>query len=114
MKTLRPRLTPPAPRIKTARAIRDKRYSPDKTVRSWYSSSRWLKLRDAVLLRDDYICQRTGVILSGDYPAPDSPVVDHIIPHRGDEKLFWDPANLQAVSKEYHDGVKRSLEQFGR
>src|ERR1700692_4646638 len=26
-------------------------------------------------------------------------VVDHIIPHRGDMKLFWDPANWQGLTK---------------
>jgi len=30
-------------------------------------------------------------------------VVDHIIPHRGDEKLFWDRDNWQALCKRCHD-----------
>lgn len=30
-------------------------------------------------------------------------VVDHIIPHKGDMKLFWDRNNWQAMSKECHD-----------
>lgn len=30
-------------------------------------------------------------------------VVDHIIPHRGDEKLFWDQSNWQALCKRCHD-----------
>ena len=30
-------------------------------------------------------------------------VVDHIIPHRGDEKLFWDRSNWQPLCKEHHD-----------
>lgn len=30
-------------------------------------------------------------------------VVDHIIPHRGDEKLFWDRENWQALCKSCHD-----------
>lgn len=30
-------------------------------------------------------------------------VVDHIIPHRGDKKLFWDENNWQAMSKPCHD-----------
>ena len=54
-------------------------------------------------LRDGFVCQATGVRLGGEFPAADSPVVDHIEPHRGDEDLFWDPTNLQSVSKEYHD-----------
>ena len=30
-------------------------------------------------------------------------VVDHIVPHRGDQKLFWDRGNWQALCKSCHD-----------
>ena len=30
-------------------------------------------------------------------------VVDHIIPHRGDEKLFWSEQNWQPLCKPCHD-----------
>ncbi len=30
-------------------------------------------------------------------------VVDHITPHRGDKKLFWDENNWQALCKHHHD-----------
>ena len=30
-------------------------------------------------------------------------VVDHIEPHRGDPKLFWDEGNWQALCKQCHD-----------
>ena len=30
-------------------------------------------------------------------------VVDHIVPHRGDKKLFWDEDNWQALCKSCHD-----------
>ena len=30
-------------------------------------------------------------------------VVDHITPHRGNKKLFWDPENWQALCKPCHD-----------
>ena len=30
-------------------------------------------------------------------------VVDHIIPHRGDKKLFWDQSNWQSLCKKHHD-----------
>ena len=29
-------------------------------------------------------------------------VVDHIIPHRGDEALFWDRSNWQALCHRHH------------
>lgn len=37
-------------------------------------------------------------------------VVDHIIPHRGDKKLFWDPGNWQALSDDVHNTIKKVLE----
>ncbi len=52
----------------------------------------------------------TGTLLVGKYPAPNSPVVDHIRRHGGDPELFWDPSNLQALSKEYHDREKQRQE----
>jgi 5-methylcytosine-specific restriction protein A len=98
------------PRLLSPREIRDTRYSADATVRSWYKSARWQALRLEVLVRDLYTCRQTGVLLTGKHPAPNSPVVDHVVPHRGDERLFWDIDNLQAVSKAYHDSDKRKME----
>ena len=103
LRTLKPRLSRLLPRLSTPREIRDTRYSPDATVRGWYKSARWQALRQQVLQRDLYTCQHTGVILTGKAPAPDSPIVHHKVPHKGDEQLFWDINNLEAVSKEWHD-----------
>lgn len=36
-------------------------------------------------------------------------VVDHIIPHRGDQKLFWDRGNWQPLC-EHHHNVKTMTE----
>ena len=38
-------------------------------------------------------------------------VVDHIIPHRGDQALFWDRTNWQALCKAHHD-AKTARETF--
>lgn len=78
--------------------------------RKWYQSTRWQKLRLEVFARDGYICQQTGAILNQKEPAPFSPVCDHIEPHRGDPARFWDPHNLQTVSKRWHDSVKQAQE----
>ena len=87
----------------------------DKGRRSkdWLNTARWQRLRMKVLERDQFICRQTGVMLIGEYPAPNSPVVDHIKPHRGNPDLFWDEENLQSVSKEWHDAEKQSLERRG-
>lgn len=38
-------------------------------------------------------------------------VVDHIIAHKGDDALFWDKANWQALCKPCHDRQKQREEQ---
>jgi 5-methylcytosine-specific restriction enzyme A len=114
LKTIPSRLTALAPRIgrmpgDEAARLRER----DQTVswRAWYKTERWRKLRHEILLRDTYRCQQTGVLCIGKYPADNSPVVDHIKPHRGDEALFWDASNLQTVSKAYHDSEKQRQER---
>ena len=34
-------------------------------------------------------------------------VVDHVIPHRGDTRLFWDRSNWRALCKRCHDRKTR-------
>lgn len=41
-------------------------------------------------------------------------VVDHITPHRGDSKLFWDTSNWQALCTPCHSGTKQAEERTGR
>lgn len=43
--------------------------------------------------------------------ATPATVVDHIIPHRGDQTLFWDEANWQPLCKLCHDSIKARHEQ---
>lgn len=40
-------------------------------------------------------CMKTGKLRA-------ATVVDHIIPHRGDKRLFWDRRNWQALCKDCH------------
>lgn len=37
-------------------------------------------------------------------------VVDHIIPHRGDQALFWDAGNWQSLCPTHHSSDKQRLE----
>ncbi|MCM3761049.1 HNH endonuclease [Alkalihalobacillus oceani] len=39
-------------------------------------------------------------------------VVDHIIPHRGDQQPFWDVGNWQALCKKCHDRKTRTEDQY--
>lgn len=79
--------------------------------RAWYKTARWQKLKLSVHVRDMYVCQRTGVICLGKYPAPNSPVANHKQPHRGDPELFWDPDNIETIAKSVHDSDVQREEQ---
>lgn len=39
--------------------------------------------------------------------------VDHIIPHRGDQSLFWDETNHQTLCSTCHKTIKAAAEQTG-
>lgn len=62
-------------------------------------------------VRDLFTCRRTGILLVGKYPEPDSPVANHKTPHRGDPKLFWDPDNIETIAKSVHDSEVQREEQ---
>lgn len=70
--------------------------------------SRWQKAR-ATYLREHPLCvdhQQRGRIV----PAT---VVDHKVPHRGDQALFWDSSNWQSLCKQCHDSHKQRQERGG-
>lgn len=103
-----------APRIGFApddEKARDKQRRVHQPWRQWYKTKRWERLRQAVFIRDAYICQRTGIVCMGKSPAPDSAVANHKTPHRGNPRLFWDINNIETVSKEVHDGLIQREEQ---
>uniref|UniRef100_UPI002AFDE9F8 ATP-binding protein n=1 Tax=Hoeflea sp. TaxID=1940281 RepID=UPI002AFDE9F8 len=99
------------PRREDNRRMYDQRRD-DREQRRWYKTARWQKLKLRVHVRDLYVCQATGVMCSGKYPADNSPVADHIIEPEGDPDLFWSIDNIRTVTKEFHDG-ERQREQRG-
>lgn len=105
LQTLRPKLQ--APKDEAGRSRYRDQAAP---WRAWYQTERWAKLRDAILLRDLYTCQMSGVLLTRGKGDPTSATIDHIIPHRGDPALFWDESNLWAVCAQMHDTVCQSIE----
>lgn len=66
---------------------------------------KWQQARAAHLLQHPLcvMCKQQGGIKAAD-------VVDHIIPHKGDQALFWDSGNWQSLCKEHHDGDKKLIE----
>jgi 5-methylcytosine-specific restriction protein A len=69
----------------------------DEPGRKWYATARWAALRKRVLDEDPLCawCQAKGYVRG----ATD---VDHVVPHRGDPRLFWDRSNLQGLCAECH------------
>jgi 5-methylcytosine-specific restriction protein A len=72
---------------------------------------RWVKLRAAHLAANP-LCR----MCLNDSPRRLTPgtVVDHVVPHRGDPALLYDPANLQTLCAPHHNGAKQSEEKSGR
>jgi 5-methylcytosine-specific restriction protein A len=59
---------------------------------------RWRRARAAYLRHHPLCvpCREAGRLVR-------ATVVDHVVPHRGDQKLFWDEANWAALCKRCHD-----------
>lgn len=77
--------------------------------RHLYSTKRWHRLRWHQLQAEP-LCRYCAAM--GRTTA--ATVVDHITPHKGDESLFHDPANLQSLCKPCHDSAKQAEEKSGR
>ena len=66
--------------------------------------ARWQRYRLSYLAEHPLcvLCAKNGRVVA-------ATIVDHIIPHHGDQKLFWDPANHQALCEQHHN-VKTAKE----
>lgn len=85
----------------------DNRSEEAQRYRVKYKSKRWQELR-AWHLRQEPLCR---FCMDFDGIATGAEVVDHIKPHRGNDKLFWDSKNLQSLCKKCHDGRKQQMEK---
>jgi 5-methylcytosine-specific restriction endonuclease McrA len=96
-----------APNDQVARRAYRKTTDP---CQSWYTSRKWRALRWQVLTEQLFTCQWPGC---GRVVVPASQAVcDHIRPHRGDPRLFWDRSNLQCLCKKHHDSAKQREERM--
>jgi 5-methylcytosine-specific restriction enzyme A len=82
-----------------ARKARFDKTRPSSSARGYTSA--WEKARKAYL-RAHPFCR-----VCGD-PAV---CVDHIIPHRGDQSLFWDKTNWQPLCSHDHNSAKQRDER---
>ena len=104
---VRPPIHRPVGRRDKREADRDANHKRDAAVRALYKSARWQRARQMFLARHPLCaeCQRQGRVSAAN-------TVDHIIPHQGDQTLFWDESNWQSLCKLHHDRDK--AEQEGR
>lgn len=112
LRAMAPRLAPLPPRLK--RDTDAHGHSPTVEFwRPWYSLKRWKDLRWSVLVRDLFTCQWPccGKRLASDTSQL---VADHKIPHRGDERLFWDEGNLWTLCAPCHNRAKQAEERAAR
>lgn len=49
------------------------------------------------------MCQAQGLLVL-------ATVTDHIVAHRGNPILFWDPDNWQSLCDDHHSGLKQRME----
>jgi 5-methylcytosine-specific restriction protein A len=68
---------------------------------------RWQQYRLRYLARHPLCveCERQGIVEA----ATD---VDHVIPHKGNQRLFWDESNWQSLCS-YHHNIKTAKEDGG-
>lgn len=68
------------------------------SLRRWYRTARWARLRQYVGQRDFWMCQaclKAGREESGNE-------IDHILRASIKQDLFWDASNLQTLCKSCH------------
>lgn len=97
---------PNAPRYRRRYKVVDKR--PTAAARGY--DSRWQEARRE-FLRSHPLCAKHFA----DGKLVPAMIVDHVVPHKGDYKLFWDRNNWQSLCKRCHD-YKTATEDggFGR
>jgi len=95
------------------------------TYKKWYRLAAWHKVLRPQHLAGEPLCRAClarGLTNDGGRTASGEPqrnprrrflVVDHVIPHRGDRDLFFDPSNLQTLCPDDHDRNKQREEARG-
>jgi 5-methylcytosine-specific restriction protein A len=73
-----------------------------------YTTTRWRRGRLSFLARNPLCaqCERSGRLTV-------ARCVDHIVPHKGNERLFFDVSNWQALCFNCHNSHKQSTERRG-
>ena len=75
----------------------------------FYSTAAWKKMREAHLIKEPVcqFCLAVGRVNGTDL------IIDHVTPHRGNRKLFFNRENIQTLCRSCHDSRKRMLDLDG-
>jgi 5-methylcytosine-specific restriction protein A len=76
--------------------------------RKWYKQKGWLNNLQPDCLARHPLCQLMITPLCRQHGGDGSEVADHIIPHRGDPALFFDPKNLQGACVPCHNAKREA------
>lgn len=101
-KPLKPCRHPYCPELTSGRFCKEhaRQYEKERetSYECGYTSSRWRAARRRFLEQHPLCvyCLKNDKVVAAE-------VVDHIVPHRGDQKLFWDESNWQPLCKRCHD-----------
>jgi hypothetical protein len=73
-----------------------------------YKTKEWRAVRAHRMAKDKScrMCLQMGI-------KTEAWLVDHIVPHRGDRKLFFDYQNTQVLCDTHHSGLKQRAESLG-
>ena len=103
------RMTSAPDRVTSTYVTRSAERWATRMSRAWYNSARWQALRMQVLTDALFTCANPNCRrICHDTSKL---VADHKQPHRDDEDLFWNRANLQCLCKPCHDGAKQRAER---
>ena len=100
LQTLKPRL-----QVKRATQKLDSSWRSNKSSTERGYGYRWQKARER-FLRSNPLC----VYCKAKGRVEVANVVDHIVPHRGNQEIFWDESQWQALCKSCHDSTKQKEE----
>jgi 5-methylcytosine-specific restriction enzyme A len=107
---LKPRVQPMPAQTRIATIGESGWRRSDATTAERGYGSRWQRAR-VRFLREHPLC----AMCDAENPPRLTPacIVDHKVPHRGDQDLFWDESNWQSLCTTCHNSHKQRLERSG-
>lgn len=77
-------------------------------TREWYAAVAVWRARDPENREFCVECKKMGILEPG-------PITDHIVPHKGDWKLFWDQDNWEPMCEHHHNSkTAKETDGFGK